>query len=261
MKRSPIHIAPQELPERFRPLLTGTTVYDSSCSQEARVLFLERDGGLFLKSAAKGSLAAESVMARYFHSKGLTAPVLEYVSLERDWLLTAQVKGEDCTWSAYLAEPKRLCDLLAVLLRSLHETAAADCPVPDRTGAYLEHAAANHRQGCFRPGVPEPDGGFADAATAWAYIEENRQQLRRDTLIHGDFCLPNIVLNDWRFSGFIDLGFAGVGDRHMDLYWALWSLAYNTKTDKYSSRFLDAYGREAVSEACLRLVSAIELFG
>ena len=58
-------------------------------------------------------------------------------------------------------------------------------------------------------------------------------------------------------NGFIDLGEGGLGDRHFDLYWAMWSLGYNLKTEAYAGRFLDAYGRDRVDEArmdvCARL--------
>lgn len=44
---------------------------------------------------------------------------------------------------------------------------------------------------------------------------------------HGDFCLPNILIQGDALSGLIDLGSAGVYDRYHDLYWAEWSLRYN----------------------------------
>jgi kanamycin kinase len=79
--------------------------------------------------------------------------------------------------------------------------------------------------------------------------------------LHGDYCLPNIILDDWQFSGFIDLDNSGVGDRHVDLFWATWTLFFNLKTDKYRERFIDAYGREKVDEDMLRAIAAIEVFG
>ena len=84
--------------------------------------------------------------------------------------------------------------------------------------------------------------------------------LRCDVLLHGDYCLPNILLDDWRFSGFIDVGSGGIGDRHIDLFWGIWSLEFNLKTDKYRGRFLDAYGREDVCEALFPLIGAMEVF-
>ena len=82
--------------------------------------------------------------------------------------------------------------------------------------------------------------------------------LKNDTLLHGDYCLPNIILDDWRFSGFIDLGHSGVGDRHVDIFWGTWTLNRNLHTHKYRQRFVDAYGREKVDEDMLRVVADIE---
>ena len=77
-------------------------------------------------------------------------------------------------------------------------------------------------------------------------------------LIHGDYCLPNVMLDNWRFSGFIDVGGGGVGDRHIDLYWGCWSIQYNLKDSRWCSRFLDAYGREAIDPEKLRRIHALE---
>ena len=95
---------------------------------------------------------------------------------------------------------------------------------------------------------------------AWQEAETNGIYLQNDALLHGDYCLPNIILNHWKFSGFIDLDSAGIGDRHIDLFWALWTLNYNLKTNQYFHRFLDAYGRDKVTPEKLRTVAALETF-
>jgi kanamycin kinase len=69
------------------------------------------------------------------------------------------------------------------------------------------------------------------------------------------------MLDDWSFSGFIDLGNSGASDRHIDLFWGAWSLWFNLKTDKYTDRFFDAYGRERMDKHLLRTVAAAEVFG
>ena len=53
-------------------------------------------------------------------------------------------------------------------------------------------------------------------------------------------------------------GLAGVGDKHIDLYWVLWSLNYNLKTDKYTDYFLEQYGKENVDMELLKLVKQVE---
>lgn len=124
-------------PSEFHSLLAGATVYDSSCSPEAKVLFIDKEGGYYLKSAPKGKLQKEAEMTRFFRKKGLGAAVLSYLSREHDWLLTERVLGEDCTHRQYLEDPTRLCDTTATLLRSLHETDFQNCPVPNRTKIIL----------------------------------------------------------------------------------------------------------------------------
>jgi len=82
--------------------------------------------------------------------------------------------------------------------------------------------------------------------------------MKQDTFIHGDFCLPNIMLDNWKFSTFIDVGLAGIGDKHIDIYWVLWSLNFNLGTDQYMDYFLDLYGREKVDMEILKLVAEEE---
>lgn len=61
-------------------------------------------------------------------------------------------------------------------------------------------------------------------------------------LIHGDFCLPNILVKNGEITGFIDTEAAGVGDPWMDYAWCIWSLEYNLGTDRYTGLLLDALG-------------------
>lgn len=260
MKRTLTDLEKELLPQSLRRFLEGAAVYDSSCSPNARVYFLDKDDGYFLKKAPANTLKHEAAMTDFFHKKGLSAEVLVYESSENDWLLTRRIPGEDCLDEMYLNEPTRLCDTTAQLLRMLHETAIIDCPVPDRTRDYLATAENNYRQGKYDATLFPDNWGYASAEEAWRVIEETRKHLKTDTLLHGDYCLPNILLDHWRFSGFIDLDTAGVGDRHMDLFWGVWSLQFNLKTDRYRERFLDAYGREGICKELLRTVAAIEVF-
>lgn len=261
MNRRPVSVDLAQFPQEYHALLQKSRVYDSSCSSEARVWYLEEGQGFYLKRAPKGSLGREAAMTSYFASKGLSATVLSYESDEFDWLLTSRIAGEDCTHGTYLAEPERLCDLLAQRLRMLHETSFADCPVPRRTAEYLAFAAKNYGEGRGDLSLFEDVPPFKTVEEAWSLVSRYGGCLQENVLLHGDYCLPNILLEDWRFSGFIDVGNGGVGDRHIDLFWGLWTLRYNLRTSRFASRFLDAYGRENVEKDLLRVVAAAEVFG
>lgn len=260
MKRTLICLDKDGYPEKFRELLDGAPIYDSSCSKAAKVIFIDRDDGYYLKCSDKGSLQKEALMTEYFNKKGLGAAVLEYLSDDKDWLLTERVKGEDCTYADFIASPKRLCDTIATLLRELHETDHSGCPV-DHTKEYLFTVEENYKNGNYDPSLFFENRRYPSAEEAFKVISDNKHLFKNDTLLHGDYCLPNIMLNDWSFSGFIDLGNGGVGDRHVDLFWGAWTLNFNLKTDKYRNRFLDAYGRDKVEEDMLHIIAAAEVFG
>ena len=261
MKRTRIDCIPFHLPEAILPYLKGAALYDSSCSPEARVWFLDAKGGYYLKRHAVGALRKEADMAAYFGRKGLGAEVLLYTSDgEADYLLTSRVAGEDCTDPRYLADPRRLAILLGETLRALHETDFSDCPVQDHTTAYLALAAENHEKGLFDASFLS-GYGISAAEQAWAVHTAGKGRLRNEVLLHGDYCLPNVMLNDFRLSGFIDVGNGGVGDRHVDLFWGAWTLAFNLGSDAYRDLFFDAYGRDKIDFERLSTVAATETFG
>jgi kanamycin kinase len=261
MKRTLLNGLPDGVPAEFVQFAAGASVFDSSCSPDARVWFIDRDRGYYLKKYHAGALAREAEMTAYFHRKGFGTEVLAYRTDEFDWMLTARVPGEDATYATYLDDPKRLCDLLATRLRALHEVDFSDCPVTDRTGEFLRLAEENYQNGGFDPAHFPDCFTFGSREEAWSVLTAGKAGLKRDVLIHGDYCLPNIMLDGWRFSAFIDLGFAGVGDRHQDLFWGTWSLWFNLKTDAYRDRFYDAYGRDKVDTDLIRTVAAAEVLG
>ncbi len=264
MKRTiilPEQIGTLSIPDRFAPLLSGAYVYDSSSSPEARVYYIDRDGGLFLKSSTKGSLERESLMTSYFASIGLSVRVLDYFSDERDWLLTESAVGEDATHPSLIDDPKRLCRCLAAAMLDLHSRDYSTCPAQNRLTEYIQTAHYNYKHHLYSDEHFPDNFGYRTANEAWTRICEHKDELVADTLIHGDFCLPNILFKDWQFSSFIDLGNSGVADRHIDIFWCLWTLWFNLHTNEYYDYLIDAYGRHLVDHEKLRTVAAFEVFG
>lgn len=250
MKRVETKADLNKFPAELHGLLQAGKIYDSSCSTEARTLYCE--AGYYIKIAPKGALASESMMGRLFHQLGLGAEVLEYLSSDRDYLVTRSADGEDLTH--HLEDPENLCRVMAEGLRKLHSQSVAGAPVSAKLSGYADLSAFNEYLRMDYIGIHSRE-------EAMAVIDANRGRLTSDTLIHGDACLPNIICRDGRFGTFIDCGFGGAGDRHIDLFWAIWSLQFNLKTEDYTDRFLDLYGREKVDMDMLKTVAALELLG
>lgn len=259
MERIPTKLDLNNVPSVFHHMVRGAKVFDCSSSPEAKVYYLQKGGGYYLKIAPQGSLKVEADMTTFFYEHQLGPEVFFYLCHDKDWLLTRAAQGQTCIEQRYLDNPQRLCEVTATLLRRLHELNTDECPIQNRTAAYLENLDTNlHTVSDFHETLPPFLGITQENARDIAL--NGKDFLKHDTLIHGDYCLPNILLDRWHFDAFIDVGGGGVGDRHIDLFWGLWSLGYNFKTWDYTNRFLDAYGREDVDEELLRVTAACECF-
>ena len=248
-------------PERVREITCGSHIYDSSCSPDARVYFVDRDYGFYIKMSATGTLATEAQMTSYYDSIGLGVRVVDYFEDHGDWLITEAARGEDCTDKKYLDDPVRLAKLLGESLRALHETDVSRCPVKERNESYERTVRENYQRGMFDSDLFCLDYNFENADQAYREYMAARASLTDRVLLHGDFCLPNIILDNWCLSSYIDVGNGGIGDRHIDLFWGVWTLWFNLKTHRYKDTFLDAYGRDKVNEQLLRAIAAAETFG
>ena len=221
MKKNLVEININHFPVRLHFALESARIYDSSCHSGAMVLY--SDLGYYIKIDAKDKLRMEAGLTERFSQMGLGAEFVCYVSEDRDYLVTREVTGQDMTH--YLDEPELLCRILAESLRQLHA---------------------------------QPVEGLPTSLSMETYAPEKGYGLKHDTLIHGDACLPNLIMENGEFRSFIDVGQAGVGDRHIDLYWAIWSLQYNLGTDRYTDLFLNLYGRDEVDEELLKIVAEVE---
>jgi aminoglycoside phosphotransferase len=70
---------------------------------------------------------------------------------------------------------------------------------------------------------------------------------RGHVLVHGDYCLPNVLVSQGKLSGLIDVGGTGLGDPRQDLAAGVWTLQYNFGKG-LARDFLDAYGAPAMTD-------------
>jgi len=224
MKKTETKVNLKEFPKELHYLFEGATIYDSSSHPTMTTLY--SDHGYYIKYAEKGALQKDAELGKLFETMGMGVEVVHYLSEDKDYLVTKEAVGEDALAPQYLTNPEKLCVVLAEAMKYLHSRPIEGVPVSQCMDIYAKGETAG--------------------------------KLQQDTFIHGDFCLPNIILDNWKFSTFIDVGLAGVGDKHIDLYWVLWSLNYNLKTDKYTDYFLEQYGKDKVDMELLKLVKQVE---
>ncbi len=149
----------------------------------------------------------------------------------QDWLLMTRIRGKELCNPDVMNNSVLLLDCMAEALHILWSIPAADCPFGRTVSDNLSHAEAAIRSGRFDASDCEPEtfgpGGFENPAALLDWLKSCLPPQDR-VFTHGDFCLPNLFTDGKRFTGFIDVGNAGAGDRWMDLALGWRSLKHNS---------------------------------
>ncbi len=242
-------------PPSVRRYLEDSRIYDSSSS---KISVYYSDAGYYVKVAEKGRLCHEAHLAKRFYSLGIGVEVLEFLSTDKDYLVTREAVGTDLTHCT--DDPEMICRILAESLRMLHSQGCEELKISPAFSEYLE-IASKESDKTFKATPVTEFFGITGIDSAREIVSANVHRLSADTFIHGDACLPNVIQHGGKFSAFIDFTMSGKGDKHIDLYWAIWSLWYNLKTADHSDLFLDMYGRGNYDFELVRTVAALEVLG
>ena len=82
-----------------------------------------------------------------------------------------------------------------------------------------------------------------DARQLFAQLQAQRPGLSNDLVFcHGDYCLPNVIIQNAQAVGVIDWSGGGYADRRFDLATAVFSMRLVLQDPDCLSAFLQAYG-------------------
>lgn len=179
---------------------------------------------------------------------------------DTEYLAMTRVPGIPMSDPDATLHPERVVTLLARALRELHALPLRDCPF----AMTLPHMLRLARERVAAGVVDETD--FDEERTGRSAVSVFNELVRRrpaaeDLVVtHGDACLPNFIVGGEFVEGLIDVGRAGIADRHADLALA-WRSTRSNLGEAHAGLFLDLYGRALVDEAKLHYYMLLdELF-
>lgn len=232
------------LPEDFKRLIQGQelTVEPIGCSG-AGVFYLGR--AQVLKVAATDEAADGELEMLHWLRGRLPVPrvLASHRGLNETSILMTRLPGRMVCDPAVLADPLLAARLMAQGILRFREIDPAGCP--RQVGLDHRLRLARHRveTQAVDMAQAEPDTfspqGFDSPAAVYDWLVANRPA-EEAALVHGDYCLPNVLAEGETLTGFLDLGFCGIGDPWLDIALAVRSLGHNLEETGQGESLPDA---------------------
>lgn len=130
---------------------------------------------------------------------------------DTEYQLTTEITGTPI-YLVKTEEREIAVKILAQTLKKIHQINPQDCPNANPVQSKKEKLATIN----FAPSQK-------------ALYEQIRTQSFPEKLVftHGDYCLPNIIMENEKLGGVIDWDYAGIADPYTDFVSVVWSLNYN----------------------------------
>lgn len=144
------------------------------------------------------------------------------------WLLTARLGGTSAVDERWKAAPRTAVRAIGEALRAFHEALPVEsCPFTWAAEERLARARARAAADRIDPMEWHPSHRHLDVDDAIGMVSDP-PPVDHLVVCHADACSPNTLINDdGSWSGHVDLGRMGVGDRWADLAIATWSTTWN----------------------------------
>lgn len=188
-------------------------------------------------------LLAETIALTWLQDK---LSVSEYrcfhVEGNMQYLLMSQLEGVSGIHPESTGDPARLVQEFARGLQEVHALGIGSCPMDWRRSRFFQWAEGLIESGALDDQLKEGEHRTI-LLDKLSDIKEAVPEEEDLVFTHGDYCLPNVLFTDGKLTGFIDLGFAGVGDRYLDFVSASWTIQRNLG-EEWISPFFHAYGLE-----------------
>lgn len=238
-------------PSKIKELISGKTGNTDNIGKSKSTVILYDDMVLKIEEYSK-KVEATIRMMNWLEGK-IPAPkvICHEVWEGKSYLLMSRIKGEMSCHEYYLEHPQELLALLAKALKMLWSVDISDCPCKRPLDELLkerEYLVENDLVD-IEDTQPETfgEGGFENPRQLLEWLRANKPE-QELVLSHGDFCLPNIFIDNDDISGFIDLGDMGVGDKWNDIAICYRSLKHNFD-GTYGGKVYEDFNADMLFEA------------
>jgi len=208
-------------------------------AKDKKSLYLKIDSNAFRHSLALEKLKLDWLKTRL--------PVPEVVLFAEDkdksCLLLSEISGVPAIDGSLKADVPNIIEQLTNGLKMIHRIPVENCPFDARLDYKIEIARERMLNNLVGEEDFDEERLGRTAADLFQELLATRPSDEDFVFAHGDYCVPNVILENGKLSGFVDWAGAGVADRYQDLALLSRSVRYNFGEEWEESVF-EIYGIE-----------------
>ncbi|WP_060204919.1 APH(3') family aminoglycoside O-phosphotransferase [Sporosarcina koreensis] len=172
----------------------------------------------------------------------LTVPRVLYYGKDEanEYLLMSEIIGVNASDQSHRDDLPAMLESLGYGLETIHRVRIDNCPFDQSLDMKIKEAKNRVDQELVDEDDFDEVRKGRKARDLFDELLSNRPVTEELVFTHGDFCLPNVIMENKKVSGFIDWGRAGIADRYQDLALAIRSISSNFGKE-YVPYFLSGY--------------------
>jgi len=218
------------IPENIRKFISDKAYKTDTTgiSQSEVIIF----GDMVLKTEIYTSDTDSTIQMIKWLQNRLPVPeiICHEVCEDKSYTLMSRVKGRMSCDVYHMEQAEETVALLAEGLKMLWSADISDCPRTLTFADDLKTARYHVENDMIDMQATDynllKENGFNDVSQLLPWLEKNVPE-NDMVLSHGDYCMPNVLIEDGKISGFIDLGECAVSDRWKDIAMCYISLKNN----------------------------------
>jgi len=207
----------------------------------------ENEKSLYLKITVRisgNSLVPEKLKLDWLQNQLFVPKVVLFAEDENtDYLLLSEISGVNASDDFFSENVADVIEQLAKGLKKIHSLPIKNCPFNARLDYKIELAKERMLKGLVDENDFDDERAGRRAEDLFQELLATKPSEEDLVFTHGDYCLPNIILENGKLSGVIDWGSAGVADKYQDLALLTRSVSHNFGK-KWEESVFEIYGIE-----------------
>lgn len=214
----------------------------------------------YILKRQKQSLESEYLNYKWLQNKVPVPEIIFYTHGDgQDFLCITEVHGKSLDLFIGSVEADAIVSSYARALKLLHsqkpDNKAIVCDLDKR----ISEAERNVKNNLVDPSHFQSENQQYEPYELFLQLKRSKPSSAELVFTHGDYCLDNLIYNEGKLSGFVDLGNGGVADKYQDLALAVRSILDNFTLD-HVELFYREYGLQNIDKSKLEFYTLLDEF-